>query len=134
MDNLNSSKMIIKFSEFKNPLKKYLKKGFDSPIVKACYQLLVQLAVQFGANKERAEKEMKAALHLVIQLANFTMTEEQKRNESATYHPMPLSEVQKLFPELPLIQYIKAITGVEVTGEEVVNVESPGYITKDIYL
>ena len=77
---------------------------------------------------------MKAALQLEIKLANLTMTEEQKKTGSAVYNPMPLSEVQRLFPEVPLVQYIKAIIGVDVTEEEVVNVESPDYITKDIYL
>ena len=113
-------------------MKIYLKNGFDSPIVQTYYQLLVKVAVLFGANKKRAEKEMKEALQLEIKLANFTLPEEQKRNLTATYHPMPLAAVQKLFPGLPLVQYIKDVIGVEVTDEEVVIVESPAFITKDI--
>ena len=132
MDSQNSSKMLIQFSEYKKGFKEYLKKGFDFPIVQTYYQLLVKLAVLFGANKKRAEKDMKAALQLVIKLANFTLPAEQKRNQTATYHPMPLSEVQKLYHEVPLDKYIKAITGAEVTEKEVVNVESPTYITKEI--
>ena len=129
---------IIQFREFDAPLlanlKNYLKNGFDFPIVQVYYQILVKMAVLFGADKQRAEKEMKAALQLEIKLANLTMTKEQKKNASAVNNVMPLSEVQKLFPEVPLIQYIKAIIGVEVTEEKVVSVESPDYITKDIYL
>ena len=132
VDSRNSSKLIIQFSEFNGKLKKYLKKGFDFPVVQLYYQLLVQVAVLFGANKKRAEKDMKAALQLVIKLANFTLPAEQKRNQTATYHPMPLSEVQKLYHEVPLVQYIKVITGLELTEKEVVNVESPTYITKEI--
>ena len=75
---------------------------------------------------------MKAVLQLDFMLANFTLPAEQKRNLTATDHPMPLSEVQKLYPEVPLVQYINAITRVEVTEEEVVNVESPSFITKEI--
>ena len=138
LDSFNSSKLILLFREFDAPwptnLKNYLKNGFDSPIVQVYYQILVKIAVLFGADKQRAEKEMKAALQLEIKLANLTMTEEQKKNASAVNNVMPLSEVQRLFPEVPLVQYIKAIIGVDVTEEEVVNVESPDYITKDIYL
>ena len=123
--------MLIEFSEYKKRLKVYLKKGLDDPIVQTYYQLLVKLAVLFGANKKRAEKEMKAAVELEIKLAEFTLSEEQKRNMTATYHPLPLSEVQKLYPAVPLVQYIKDIIGVEVTDEEVVNVVSPAFITKD---
>ena len=138
-DNVNTSKLLITFSEFQQPgLKDILKKGFDDPLtgtqVQNYYQERVKMAVQFGAIKQRAEEEMKAAVQLEINLANFTLPLNQKRNASAVYNPMPLSEVQKLFPQVPLIQYIKAILGVEVTEEEVVNVESPGYITEDIYL
>ena len=106
-------------------------KGWDSPIVQLYYQLLVNVAVMFGADKTRAEKEMKAALELEITLANFSLAAEQ-RNETAAINLMPLSEVQKLYPEVPLVQYIKAIVGVEVSEEEVVNVQSPAFITKEI--
>ena len=138
-DSLNSSKMLIHFPEYSlsilgySSLTQLLKSGFDDPIVQLYYKLLVKGAVLFGANKKRAEKEMKEVVELEIKLANFTLPPEQKRNLSTLYHPLPLSEVQKLFPEVPLVQYIKAIIGVEVTEEEVVNVETPAFITKEIY-
>ena len=133
----SSSKFIIQFSESPiDQLEKLkieiLKKGFDSADVQSLYQDMVNVSVLFGADKKNAQKEMKAAMQLYIQLANFTLPDEQKRNESATSHLMPLSEVQKLYPEVPLVQYIKTIVGVEVTGEEVVNVQSPTFITKEI--
>ena len=106
-------------------------KGWDSPIVQLYYQLLVNVAVMFGADKTRAEKEMKAALELEITLANFSLLAEQ-RNQTASFNLMPLSEVQKLYPEVPLVQHIKDKMDVEVTGEEVVNVQSPAFITKEI--
>ena len=99
---------------------------------KTLLESLVKVAVLFGANKKTAEKDMKEVLQLEIRLANFTLSAEQKRNQTATYNPMPLSEVQKLYHEVPLDKYIKAITGAEVTEKEVVNVESPTYITKEI--
>ena len=113
-------------------MKEILKNGWDSPEVQLYYHKLVNVAVRFGAEKKKAGKEMKAALELEIKLTNFSLPAEQKRNESATLNPMPLSEVQKLYPEVPLVQYIKTIVGVEVTGEEVVNVQSPTFITKEI--
>ena len=109
-----------------------LKKGLDSPMFKILFEILVKAAVLLGANKKRAEKEMKEVVQLEIKLANFTLSAEQKRNQTATYHPMPLSKVQNLYPKVPLVKYIKAISGIEVTDKEVVNVVSPTYITKEI--
>ena len=93
---------------------------------------MVNLTVLFGASKARAEKDMKAVMELEYMLYSLTLLAGNKRNETAIYHPMPLSEVQKLYPEVPLVQYVKRITGVDVTKDEVVDVVSPAYITKEI--
>ena len=93
---------------------------------------MVNLTVLFGASKARAEKDMKAVMELEYMLYSLTLLAGNKRNETAIYHPMPLSKVQKLYPEVPLVQYVKMITGVDVTRDEVVDVVSPAYITKEI--
>lgn len=54
------------------PDRNYLLKGIEDPLVSAYYQLMVDSAVLLGANKTRAEEEMKAALNFEISLANVS--------------------------------------------------------------
>lgn len=50
--------------------REYLVKGFEDNAVKAYYNFMVDNAVIFGANKTRAEAELKDALEFEIKLAN----------------------------------------------------------------
>ena len=47
----------------------YLLKGVENPIVKAYLDYQIDVAVQFGADKAKAEKEMTDALEFEIGLA-----------------------------------------------------------------
>lgn len=48
----------------------FLLKGLENPVVKAYHSFQVDLAVLYGADKTRAEKEMRDALDFEIALAN----------------------------------------------------------------
>ena len=48
---------------------KYLARGSDDPIVKAYYSYIVDLAVMFGADRKKAEKELSDSLNFEIALA-----------------------------------------------------------------
>lgn len=54
------------------PDRNYLLKGVDDPLVSAYYQLMVDSAVLLGANKTKAEEEMKEALLFEINMANVS--------------------------------------------------------------
>ena len=45
-------------------------KGFENPIVQAYHAYQVDMAVLYGADKSRAEKEMRDVLDLEFALAN----------------------------------------------------------------
>ena len=113
--------------------REYLIKGFEDKDVQAYYKLMVNMAVMLGAEEKRAEEEMEDALKLELKLAEFALPREKRRNKTALYNPMKLSEVQKLYPEIPLVDYINGITLYEpanVDEDEVVNVAVPDFITK----
>ena len=113
--------------------REYLIKGFDDKDVQAYYKLMVNMAVMLGAEEELAKKEMEDALKLELKLAEFALSREDRRNETALYHPMPLSDIQSLYPEIPLLDYINGINIYEegfVTEDEVINVPVPDYVTK----
>eukprot|EP00091_Calanus_sinicus_P012009 TRINITY_DN2709_c0_g1_i6.p1 TRINITY_DN2709_c0_g1~~TRINITY_DN2709_c0_g1_i6.p1 ORF type:complete len:440 (-),score=152.27 TRINITY_DN2709_c0_g1_i6:631-1917(-) len=112
--------------------REYLIKGFNDKDVQAYYNYMVQTAVFMGAEEEVAKVEMKEALELELKLAEMSLPREERRNKTALYNPMTLKQVQELYPELPLIQYVNDILGsadVAVDETEVVNVAVPKYIT-----
>eukprot|EP00092_Neocalanus_flemingeri_P076808 GFUD01095301.1.p1 GENE.GFUD01095301.1~~GFUD01095301.1.p1 ORF type:complete len:774 (+),score=162.06 GFUD01095301.1:198-2519(+) len=112
--------------------REYLIKGFKDKDVQAYYNYMVQTAVFMGADQKVAEVEMKEALELELKLAEMSLPREERRNKTALYNPMTIGEVQELYPEIPLLQYINDILGsadVTVEKDEVVNVAVPKYIT-----
>ena len=113
--------------------REYLIKGLDDKDVKAYYDFMVNIAVLLGAERERAELEMKEALRLELKLAEFSLPREKRRNKTALDNPMSLAEVQKMYPEVPFVSYINNKTGYDpanVTEDEVVNVAVPVFITQ----
>jgi hypothetical protein len=52
--------------------REYLIKGIDNPIVKAYHSYQVDMAVLYGAERSRAEKEMREVLDLEFALANVS--------------------------------------------------------------
>lgn len=57
--------------------REYLIKGIENPIVKAYHSYQVDMAVLYGADRSRAEKEMREVLEFEFDLANvsFVFTE-----------------------------------------------------------
>ena len=65
------------------------------------------------------------------QLANISLSAEQRRDSSVLYNPMTVSQLSQLDPDTPWLQHFnKLLTAdiVQVTGEEVVIVDVPSYI------
>lgn len=53
--------------------REFLIKGLDDKIVKAYYDYMVDIAVLFGADRDRASKELKESLDFEILLANVSI-------------------------------------------------------------
>lgn len=56
--------------------REYLIKGMENPIVKAYHSYQVDMAVLYGADRSRAEKEMKEVLEFEFALANVRKLKE----------------------------------------------------------
>lgn len=52
--------------------REFLIKGLDDKIVKAYYDYMVDIAVLFGADRDRATRELKESLDFEIKLANVS--------------------------------------------------------------
>jgi len=133
-DSKDSLKRVLEIDEPGLGLsREYLIKGFNDKDVQAYYNYMVQTAVFLGANEDVAKTEMKEALEVELKLAELKLPRAERRNKTALYNPMTLGEVQKLYPEIPLIKYTNRILGSAdsiVDENEVVNVAVPKYITE----
>ena len=72
---------------------------------------MVSMAVMLGAEEAQAKEEMKEALILERKLAEFSLTKEKRRNVTALYNPMTITEIQKLYPEISFHTFINGVSG-----------------------
>ena len=70
---------------------------------------MVDVAKFFGANETFARQEMLDVLKFEIQLANFSLPREQRRNASRLYNPMKIKDLKKYDPYTPWLDYINNI-------------------------
>ncbi|XP_018915735.2 neprilysin-2 isoform X2 [Bemisia tabaci] len=109
--------------------REYLSKGLNEKIVAAYYDYMVDVAILFGADRERAVKELRESLDFEIALANISLPMEQRRNATAMYNPMSIDDLQRKFPSIPWLEYINTLLAPHhtLTPDEVVNVNVPKY-------
>ena len=104
--------------------------GFDDKVVQAYHK---SMAVMLGAEEAQAMEEMKEALLLEKELAEFSLTKEKRRNVTALYNPMTITEIKKLYPEISFLTFINGGQGFKtdnaIEEDEVLNVATPEYIT-----
>lgn len=112
------------------PSRKYLLKGFNNSDVQAYYNYQINMAVLLGADRATAEKELKESLEFEIQIANYSLPKEERRNASKLYNKMTIGELQKMVPEIPWLEYINRVLSpfFSVTTEEPVVVNVPDYV------
>ncbi|XP_056631851.1 neprilysin-2 isoform X2 [Diorhabda sublineata] len=130
-DVKNSTRRIIDLDQASLGLRReFLIKGLDEKIVKAYYDYMVDLAVLFGAERERAAKELKASLDFEIQLAKISLPSEKRRNMTALYNPMTIQQLQKKFNSIPWVEYINNLLSPDtrVDSSEIVVVNVPSYL------
>lgn len=128
----NSSWRIIDFDQppLGMPSRKYLLKGLNDSDVQAYLEYQVSLAELLGADRTTAETQLSESLQFEIQIANFSLPKEQRRNASKLYNKMTISELQARVPNVPWIEYINTILApfIVVTEQEEVIVNVPTYV------
>uniref|UniRef100_A0ABD2WDE5 Neprilysin-2 n=1 Tax=Trichogramma kaykai TaxID=54128 RepID=A0ABD2WDE5_9HYME len=133
-DLKNSTKRIIDIDQAVLGLnREYLSKGLDNKIVKAYYQYMVDVAefLNPNINVNVAKKELMESLQFEMKLANISLPKEQRRNATALYNLMSLSEMTRRFPTVPWKEYFNTLLAPQRIGEdEVVNVNVPDFVSK----
>ncbi|KAL1513423.1 hypothetical protein ABEB36_002838 [Hypothenemus hampei] len=132
IDVKNSTKRVIDLDQAALGLRReFLVKGFEDKLVKAYYDYMVDIAVIFGVERDRATKELRESLDFEIKLANISLPSEKRRNATALYNPMTIREMQQKFPSVPWLEYINTLLSpdIRVTEDEIIVVSIPKYIT-----
>ncbi|XP_059218296.1 neprilysin-2 isoform X2 [Stomoxys calcitrans] len=135
VDLKNSTKRIIDLDQSSIGLsREYLIKGFNETLVKAYYEYMVDMAVLFGADKDRATKELAESLQFEMNLANISWSNEQRRDSNQLYNLRSIKQVQEAYPYVQWLDYIKALLpkalSEDVTEEEIINVSVPSFMDK----
>jgi predicted metalloendopeptidase len=112
--------------------REYLINGLDDKIVKGYYNYMVDMAVIFGAERKRAEIELKDSLNFEIALANISLPTEKRRNATELYNPMTIKEVQANYSYVDWIDYINTILppNIKVNENETIIVSVPSFMTE----
>ena len=75
---------------------------------------MVDVATFLGADYEFARREMSEVLLFEMELANFSLPREERRNASRLYNPMRIKDLAKLDPHTPWLDYINTILSPEI--------------------
>lgn len=112
------------------PSRKYLLKGFNDTDVQAYYNYQISMAELLGADRSRAERELKESLEFEIQIANYSLPKEERRNATKLYNKVTIGDLQQLVPQIPWLEYINALLSpfFNVSVDEPVIVSSKSFI------
>ncbi|KAK4879933.1 hypothetical protein RN001_008079 [Aquatica leii] len=131
-DQRNSSKIILYIDQPDLDINRdNLLEGFDDMIVDSYYQYLVDLAVIFGADRSFAKYEIKNLIDFLIELANVSQSDEERRDRPSLYNPMTVSELQTKYPTIYWLEFINNVLVLpesQITSNTTVSMHSPKYI------
>ncbi|KAI5641316.1 peptidase family m13 domain-containing protein [Phthorimaea operculella] len=133
VDVKNSTKRIIDLDQASLGLsREYLNRGFNDKLVQAYYSYMVDIATLLGADRTRAQQELRESLQFEMNLANISLPLEKRRNATSLYNPMTIRQLQEKYPKIPWLEYINKLLAphVQVGLDEVAIVNVPAYITE----
>lgn len=129
-DLKNSSRRLINIDQTDFGLNiEYLRKGINETIVQAYLDYQIDVAVMFGADRERAEEEVMESLQFEMELANISLTNDKRRDADAFYNPITIDELNLKHPYLDWLQYFNNLLpqDTQVEGNEVILIYVPSF-------
>ncbi|XP_069617574.1 phosphate-regulating neutral endopeptidase PHEX [Ranitomeya imitator] len=141
-DDKLSNNFIIKFDQASLSLLSHEDYLDNSTIAlkykEALFSFMVDVSVFLGANKTRAESDMKALIDLETKLAQITVPHDNRTSESM-YNKMNISELSTMIPQFDWLTYLKKIIDFkmypelkDIDSSEEVIVRVPQYF-KDLF-
>ncbi|XP_053313249.1 phosphate-regulating neutral endopeptidase PHEX [Spea bombifrons] len=111
-DDKLSNKFILKLDQASLSLlshEDYLDNSTTTKLYRdSLLQLMVDVAVFLGANKTRAESDMKTVIDLETKLAQITVPHDNRTSETM-YNKMNISELNAMIPQFDWLTYLKKI-------------------------
>ena len=101
--------------------REFLVKGFNETMVTAYYDYMVDIAVLFGADKEKAKIELREVMEFEIILANISWSNGKRRNPNDLYNLRTVKQLQETYPYVQWIDYINT----KLPGELIVDENEP---------
>ncbi|KAG5671202.1 hypothetical protein PVAND_001411 [Polypedilum vanderplanki] len=132
-DLKNSTRRIIDIDQTDFGLNiEYLLKGLNDSVVEAYLNYMIDVAVMFGADKKRAEKEMKEALEFEIELAKISLTNDKRRDAEAFYNPITIKDLKVKHPYVDWLEYFNNLMpeSTKVTEDEVILISVPSFFNQ----
>ena len=86
--------------------REYLVSGLQHTEVAAYLAYMVDIATMLGADRQRAELEMLEVVKFEMELANISLSREERRDSASLYNPMTISSLSQLDPTTPWLDHI----------------------------
>ncbi|XP_063903436.1 neprilysin-2-like [Zophobas morio] len=131
LDFKHSTKRLIQIDQPGLGLsREYLVKGISDKIVKAYYEYMVDIAEMFGCDRPKASEELLESLQFEINLANFSLSQEDRRNISNLYNLLTIQQLEAKYSQIPWLDLINTIMpkNVQVNRSQPVLVGVPYYL------
>ena len=86
--------------------REYLVAGLQHREVAAYLSYMVDIATMLGADRQQAELEMLEVVQFEMELANISLSREERRDSVSLYNPMTISDLYQLDPTTPWLDHI----------------------------
>ncbi|XP_045472073.1 neprilysin-2-like [Harmonia axyridis] len=128
----NSHQRILEVDEPTVICKDYVKNGWDDKITKALYELMVDMVVILGTDRDKAEAEMRKVMNFHVDLAQIALSPEEKRASSSLMNMMTVSDLELVFPIVKWQSYLnnQLLGTTMVNRSTTVNVLHPKHLKK----
>ncbi|GAU91875.1 hypothetical protein RvY_04050 [Ramazzottius varieornatus] len=92
--------------------------------------LMTSIAELLGVPRARAMNDMEEILQFETRLANMSIPQEFRRNFTAIYEKMTISEMEKLVPQIKWMRYFESVLNRSVRTDETLVVYAKDYFIK----
>ncbi|ODM94494.1 Neprilysin-11 [Orchesella cincta] len=106
-----------------------MKRGLNEPVVNAYYKYMVEMAVQIGARRDTAKREMLDAANFEINMAKCFFRHAGSKSGNF-YNPMTIQQMNLQYPSIPWLELFQRIMPptVSITKDEIIMVSVPAFL------
>jgi len=90
---------------------------------------MVDIAVLFGADRQKATEELRESLDFEIELAKISMTPEEEKDVSKVINFMKIADLQQKFPSIDWQEFLNKLLNHFIPQDTIICVASPKYMS-----